>query len=225
MAGRQIPLVSGEYYHVFNRGVAKQITFVNKSDYERAMLALEYYRFTNPPLKLSKFKDLSTEDKSKIELELRHKNDRLVDILSFVIMPNHFHFLLKQNVDGGISKYVGQFTNSYTRYFNTKNNRVGPMFQGAFKSVQVESSEQLIHLSRYIHLNPYVSSLASKVELSTYPWSSLPAYLGRENNFIDLEPVQSQFRGKFNYKDFVFNHSDYARELKTVKHLTIDIGS
>lgn len=216
-------MVSGGYYHVFNRGVAKQATFVNKSDYERAMLALEYYRFTNPPLKLSKFKGLSTEDKSKIELELRNRNDQLVDILSFVIMPNHFHFLLKQNVDGGISKYVGQFTNSYTRYFNTKNNRVGPMFQGVFKSVQVESSEQLIHLSRYIHLNPYVSSIVKKSELENYPWSSLSFYLGKPNSIIDLGPVLSQFRGKFNYKDFVFNHSDYARELEIVKHLTIDI--
>ena len=223
MAGRQASLVSGEYYHVFNRGVAKQVTFANKPDYERAMLALEYYRFTNPPLKLSKFKGLSTEDKSKIELELRNRNDQLVDILSFVIMPNHFHFLLKQNVDGGISRYVSQFTNSYTRYFNTKNNRVGPMFQGVFKSVQVESSEQLVHLSRYIHLNPYVSSLVTKAGLATYPWSSLPAYLGQENNFIDLGFVKSQFRGKFNYKDFVFNHSDYARELEIVKHLAIDI--
>lgn len=223
MAGRKTPLVSGEYYHVFNRGVAKQATFMNKSNYERAMLTLEYYRYTNPPIKLSKFKDLSTEDKSRIELELRHKNDRLVDVLSFVIMPNHFHFLLKQNVDEGISKYLSQFTNSYTRYFNTKNNRVGPMFQGVFKSVHVESSEQLIHLSRYIHLNPYVSSLVPKIELATYPWSSLPAYLGRGNNFIDLESMKSQFRGKFNYKDFVFNHSDYARELEIVKYLTIDI--
>ncbi len=225
MAGRQIPLVSGEYYHVFNRGVAKQETFVSKFDYERAMLTLEYYRFTNPPLKLSKFKDLSKEDKSKIELELRHKNDRLVDILSFVIMPNHFHFLLRQNLDGGISKYISQFTNSYTRYYNTKNNRVGPMFQGAFKSVQVESSVQLIHLSRYIHLNPYISSIVKKADLESYPWSSLPFYLGKPNNIIDLGPVTSQFRGKFNYKDFVFNHSDYARELKTINHLTIDIGS
>lgn len=223
MAGRQNLLVSGEYYHVFNRGVAKQATFVNRSDYERAMLTLEYYRFTNPPIKLSKFKDLSTEDKSKIELELRHKDDRLVDILSFVIMPNHFHFLLKQNMDGGISKYVSQFTNSYTRYFNTKNNRVGPMFQGVFKSVQVESSEQLIHLSRYIHLNPYVSSLVTKSELAAYPWSSLPIYLGRPNNLIDFQPVMSQFTGNQKYQDFVFNHSDYARELEIVKHLAIDI--
>lgn len=223
MAGRQTPLVSGGYYHIFNRGVAKQTTFVNQPDYERAMLTLEYYRFTNPPIKLSKFKDLSTEDKSRIELELRHKNDRLVDILSFVIMPNHFHFLLKQNINGGISKYVSQFTNSYTRYFNTKNNRVGPMFQGVFKSIQVESSEQLMHLSRYIHLNPYVSSLVSKVGLAAYPWSSLPVYLGKPCDFIDFLDVTSQFLGSQKYRDFVFNHSDYARELETVKHLTIDI--
>lgn len=223
MSGRQSPLVSGEYYHVFNRGVAKQAIFGTRSDYERAMLTLEYYRFTNPPIKLSKFKDLSLEDKTGIEKQLKHKNDRLVDILGFVLMPNHFHFLLKQNNDGGISKYISQFSNSYTRYYNTRNNRVGPMFQGAFKSVKVESIEQLIHLSRYIHLNPYVSSIVKKTELENYLWSSLPIYLGKTNNVIDLDPVVSQFRGGSSYKDFVFDHADYARELEVVKHLTIDI--
>lgn len=216
-------MVCGEYYHVFNRGVAKQAIFGIRSDYERAMLTLEYYRFTNPPIKLSKFKGLSLENKIKIEKQLNNVKDRLVDILCFVLMPNHFHFLLKQNKDGGISKYVGQFSNSYTRYYNTRNNRVGPMFQGAFKSVKIESPEQLMHLSRYIHLNPYVSSVVKKSELESYPWSSLPVYLGKTNNFIDLHPVVSQFRGGFSYKDFVFNHADYARQLEVVKHLIIDI--
>lgn len=223
MAGRQTPLVSGEYYHVFNRGVAKQHTFLTLQDYERAMLTLEYYRFTKPPLKLSKYKDLSREDRSRISEELSVDDNCLVDILSFVLMPNHFHFLLKQNIDGGISKYISQFTNSYTRYFNTRNNRVGPMFQGAFKAVQVESEEQLIHLSRYIHLNPYVSSIVSKSELDKYLWSSLPAFLGIQKSFVNQEQVTSLFSKRFNYHDFVFDHSDYARELERVKHLTIDL--
>lgn len=223
MAGRQIALVSGEYYHVFNRGVAKQTTFASKSDYERATLTLEYYRFVNPPIKLSKFKNLAVERKTEIAKRLDLENKFLVDIVCFVIMPNHFHLLLKQNVDGGVSKYVGQFANSYTRYFNAKNNRVGPMFQGVFKSVLVESQEQLLHLSRYIHLNPYVSSLVTKNMLINYPWSSLPVYLGTRSNFVKPDSVISQFSKAQTYKDFVFDHSDYARELEIVKHLTIDI--
>ena len=223
MAGRQTPLVTGECYHVFNRGVAKQPTFLTLQDYERAMLTLEYYRFAKPPLKLSKYKEFSREDRSRITEELNIANNCLVDILSFVLMPKHFHLLLKQNLDGGVSKYISQFTNSYTRYYNTRNNRVGPMFQGAFKAVQVESGEQLIHLSRYIHLNPYVSSIVSKPELDKYLWSSLPAYLGIQDSFVDKQPVLSLFSGKFNYRDFVFDHSDYARELERVKHLIIDI--
>ena len=197
--------------------------FTTISDYTRALQTLEYYRFTKPPLKFSKYKDLSIEQKNRINLELDFKKDYLVDILSFVFMPNHFHFLLKQNTDWGVSKFVGQFTNSYTRYFNTRNNRVGPVFQGVFKAVEIESEEQLIHLSRYIHLNPYVSSLVTKTELDNYRWSSLPAYLGLENSFVDKHTVLSQFSKKFSYRDFVHNHSDYARELERVKHLVIDI--
>ncbi|MBI5358552.1 transposase [Candidatus Amesbacteria bacterium] len=223
MAMRQTPLVSGGYYHIFNRGVAKMPIFTTISDYTRALQTIEYYRFTNPPLKLSKYKDLSIEQKSRINLELDYKKDCLVDILSFVFMPNHFHFLLKQSTDWGVSKFVGQFSNSYTRYFNTKHNRVGPVFQGVFKAVEVESEEQLIHLSRYIHLNPYVSSLISKAELDKYLWSSLPAYLGIRKSFVDLGTILSQFSTKFTYRDFVFDHSDYAHELERVKHLAIDI--
>jgi putative transposase len=223
MAGRETPLVTGGYYHVFNRGVAKMPTFTSISDYKRALLTLEYYRFTNPPLKLSKYKDLTPEDRNKIDLELGYKNNRLVDIISYVFMPNHFHFLLRQNTDGGVSKFIGQFSNSYTRYFNTKNKRVGSVFQGVFKSVEVESEQQLIHLSRYIHLNPYVSNVVKINGLASYPWSSLPVYLDGQNNFTDNKIVTSHFSERFSYKDFVFNHSDYARELEIVKHLVIDI--
>lgn len=197
--------------------------FTSTSDYSRGLQTVEYYRFVDPPLKFSKYKDLSIEKRNKINLELNYKNEHLVDILSFVFMPNHFHFLLKQNTEWGVSKFVGQFSNSYTRYFNTKNNRVGPVFQGVFKAVEIESEEQLVHVSRYIHLNPYSSSLVSKTELDKYQWSSLPAYLGGQNRFIDTHLVLSQFSKKLNYCDFVFDHSDYARQLEIVKHSIIDV--
>lgn len=169
MAGRKIILATNEFYHVYNRGVARQPTFLTKWDYQQTILALSYYRFINPPLKLSRFKELSYEQRQKYFSDLEGMGDKLVDIISFVLMPNHFHFLLKQAADGGISKFLSQVTNSYTRYFNTKHKRVGPLFQGTFKAVHVETDEQLIHLSRYIHLNPLVTFLVKEKGSLSYP--------------------------------------------------------
>lgn len=149
MPGRSTPLVVGEYYHIFNRGVARQPTFLNRNDYKRALLTLSYYRFTSPPVRLSRFKEFSQKEREKVTANMQ-KGERFVEIISFVFMPNHFHLLLKQTVNNGIPHFLSKFTNSYTKYFNTKYNRVGPVFQGVFKSVYIESDEQLIHLSRYI---------------------------------------------------------------------------
>src|SRR3989344_7368319 len=155
MSDRRTPLVKGEYYHIFNRGVARQPTFLNRNDYKRALLTLSYYRFSSPPVRLSRFKEFSQEERNRIALNMQKKK-KFAEIISFVFMPNHFHLLLKQTVNNGISHFLSKFTNSYTKYFNTKYNRVGPVFQGVFKSVHIESDEQLMHLSRYIHLNPVV---------------------------------------------------------------------
>lgn len=223
VAGREDLLVTGEYYHIFNRGVAKSPTFVSQHDYQQAMLGLNYYRFVKPPIKLSRYKRLSIRSKAELLAKLSGGGKRLVDIICFVFMPNHFHFLLKQAADNGISKYLSLFTNSYTRYFNTKFSRPGPMFQGVFKSVHVNNNAQLLHLSRYIHLNPYVSGLVTKSNLPTYPWSSLPDYLVETKGVINPALILSQFKSTSGYRDFVLNHADYARELELVKHLTIDI--
>lgn len=223
MASRVTPLVTGEFYHVFNRGVARHPTFSLLHDYQQALLALEYYRFSKPPIKLSRFKALARVEKEKLMSSLVRDHSKLVQIISYVLMPNHFHLLLRQVSDEGISKFVGQFSNSYTRYFNTKHSRIGPLFQGPFKSVHVESHEQLIHLSRYIHLNPYVSSVVTEIGLSTYPWSSYPDYLKGSSLLVDLSSVLSNFNSVSGYQTFVSNHADYAKELEVIKHLVLDI--
>lgn len=136
-------------------------------------------------------------------------------------MPNHYHFILKQIQDNGISEFINKVSNSYTKYFNTRHNRVGPLLQGQFKAVRVESDEQLIHLSRYIHLNPIISFLIK--DLCKYPWSS---YL----DFIDLKPdkicqndlVLSLFKNSQDYEKFVLDQIDYAKSLKEIEHLTFD---
>ncbi len=223
MAGREEPFETGGYYHVFNRGVAKLPTFVTEHDYQQAMLGMNYYRFIKPPIKLSRYKRLNIQSKVELLAKLSETGDKLVDIVSFVFMPNHFHFLLKQVVDDGVAKYLSLFTNSYTRYFNTKHNRIGPLFQGVFKAVRIESNAQLLHLSRYIHLNPYVSNIVTKANLSVYPWSSLPSYLSGTKDFIQKDIITSQFKKSFSYRDFVVNHADYARELEFIKHMTLDL--
>ena len=135
-------------------------------------------------------------------------------------MPNHFHFLLKQTAEEGIAKFMSNFQNSYTRYFNTRHNRVGPLFQGPFRAVRVETDEQLLHLSRYIHLNPYSSFVVKNIkDLEEYQWSSFKEYLGKEKGFCQKEIVMSFFKNPQDYRKFVFDQADYQRELQKIKHL------
>lgn len=221
MSYRRTPLVKEEIYHVYNRGVAKQPTFLNHKDYERSMLALSYYRFRKVPMRLSRFKELSNQLRNEL-LERLQNTSKHVDIISFVLMPNHFHFLLKQNEENGISIFLSKFTNSYTKYFNTKRSRTGPIFQGVFKSVHIESNEQLIHVSRYIHLNPVASFLIDESELFSYPWSSLPDYLKGKSSLINLDIVLKQFPSTNEYQKFVADRIDYSKKLEQIKHLTLE---
>ena len=135
-------------------------------------------------------------------------------------MPNHFHLLLKQLVDNGISQYLSNFTNSYTRYFNTKYERSGPIFQGKFKAVHVENNEQLLHVSRYIHLNPYSSSIVSSIEqLKAYPHSSLTKL---STSKVESSLITDQFKNIDEYYKFVIDNADYQKQLQTIKKLTLE---
>ncbi len=164
---RKIPFVNGCYYHIYNRSVAKGQIYSTANHYKRFLNTLLYYQLASIPIRFS----LSNP---KIHL-LNYKN-KLVDLICFCLMPNHFHLLFKQNQDGGITNFMANLSNSYTRYFNTKDQRVGPLFQGEFKAVLIDDDEYLIHLSRYIHLNPLVGHLVKN--LTAYKWSSYPEYIG-----------------------------------------------
>ncbi|MBI2074497.1 MAG: transposase [Candidatus Levybacteria bacterium] len=222
MADRKFPIVTGHFYHIFNRGVASQPTFMNKRDYEQAMLTLSYYRFKNPPIKLSRLKDLSIKQREDILSSLERENETWVKFVSFSLMPNHFHFLLFQNQDNGITNFISKFTNSYTKYINTKNIRNGPLFSGVYKSVLVETDEQLIHVSRYIHLNPIVSLVIKEQELFTYPWSSLSDFLKGGSSLVWANPVIDQFKSSEDYRQFVLDQVDYGKKLEQIKHLVLE---
>lgn len=220
---RKLVFGNEEIYHVFNRGVEKRPTFTNKWELDRALLALNFYRFAQLPTKLSKFLILPKIEQTELFMSLEKDNEKLAEIICFCLMPNHFHLMLKQKLDDGISIFISNFTNSYTRYFNTKHDRIGALFQGIFKAVRIESDEQLVHVSRYIHLNPVSSFLIKSQELENYQWSSYPEFLGLvDKNLLNKDVVLDLFTSKEDYKRFVLNQVDYAKQLESIKHLLME---
>lgn len=224
MPGRIIPLVNNEIYHVINKGVASQPTFNNWRDYNRAIETMVYYQNLQTPQRFSLFLLQARKQREEILSRLLAKKEFLVELISYCFMPNHFHFLLKQIADGGISKFLSDFTNSYTRYFNTKTKREGPLFKGKFRAVRIETEEQLLHVCRYIHLNPYSSYIVKSLkELEKYPYSSLPEYLGEATrDFCQKKIILENFKTKVDYKKFVFDQADYQRSLEACKHLYLE---
>lgn len=224
MPYRKVILAAGEIYHVFNRGVASMPIFDSIRDYSRFMNIVDYYRFVDLPMSFSHLLKLQKEERAKILSQLI-KNDVHSAILAFCLMPNHFHFLLKQQTEKGIATFLGNLQNSYAKYFNTKYERIGPLFQPMFKAVRIETNEQLIHVSRYIHLNPSTGYIVEPKNLLDYRWSSLETYVGKNSQvhtFVEPEIVLGVFKENKSYEKFVFDQADYQKELKDISHLILE---
>ncbi len=214
-------MANNEIYHVINRGVARNPIFIDKRDYQRFINLVNFYRFENLPMRYSHFNRLNEQEKIAF-LNKINQNKNLVNIISFCLMPNHIHFLLQQLSDKGISVFMKNLQNSYARYFNIKLNRTGPLFESMFKAVRIESEEQLLHVNRYIHLNPVSSYLIEKENLAGYPWSSLSNFLGQKFlPFIKGDIILNHFKN-LSYQNFVFDQLDYQRKLQDIKHLVLE---
>lgn len=213
MPYRTTPFINGEFYHLYNRGLEKQDIFTNQSDYSRFIESLFYYQIENPKPKFSTYKLIKTFP--------INTNKKIVEIVCFCLMPNHFHLLVKQSKDGGISEFMRRFIHSYTKYRNVKYKRQGPIFPAMFKTVRIESDEQLTHISRYIHLNPLVAYLVKN--LNYYPWSSYSNFIGlSENQFIAKDKILKFFSSPQAYEKFVLDQEDYGKSLELLKHATIE---
>lgn len=222
MSLRKTILATDQIYHIYNRGVEKRQIFLNKRNYNRLMELTNYYRFANCPVKFSQLKLLSRDARKDLLDKLQSQSDKLVEVLVFCLMPNHIHFLCKQLKGNGVSKFISKICSGYSHYFNVLQQRVGPLFQGNFKAVRIETDEQLIHTSRYIHLNPVSSYLIEFDRLENYDFSSYPEYVGRKKGFCNTEEILAYFKTTQGYKNFVADQVDYARELENIKHLTLD---
>lgn len=222
MPYRIVPFIANEVYHVFNRSIARLPIFIERTDYERVLDLVNYYRFNRPPLRFSHYKRLSIEQKAEFEKSFMINENSMLKILAYCIMPNHFHFLLQPKKDNAVSDFMRNLQNSYSKYFNTKRERTGSLFQFMFKAVRMETDQQLLHVSRYIHLNPVTSYLREIKDLEAYEWSSFKDYVFNNSSFVNREMVLANFKSKQEYKKFVFDQAEYQRELDKIKHLALE---
>lgn len=134
-------------------------------------------------------------------------------------MPTHIHLVLKQTQPAGISIFMGNILNGYTRYFNTKHHRKGPLWESKFQNVLVENDEQLLHLTRYIHLNPTSAGIVEKPQ--DWKFSSYNEYLNNVDYPICQFKDLLEFQPK-KYKEFIQDRIAYQRELTIIKKQLID---
>lgn len=201
------------FYHVFNRGVEKRTIFLDTEDHQIFLYYLRVYL-----LPLEKLLLLYPE----LPLRFYSKNlSEEVKLISYCLMPNHFHFLLKQKTKNGISRFIKQLTNAYTQYFNQKYHRVGGLMQGRFKAIVVLTDEYLIQLSRYIHLNPIKAKLTAN--LKDYQWSSYPEYTDVRNiQLCSTATLLDFFKSAKEYEQFVLDQINYTQEIDKIANLLLE---
>lgn len=202
----------GGIYHIYNRGVNKTEIFLDDEDYKTFLYYLFIYA---APLEkvLAKYPQLT--------IRIQKKNlAEEIEILAYCLMPNHFHMMMKQHTKNGVSRFMKQMANAYTRYFNQKYKRVGPLFQGRYKAALIETDEQLIHISRYIHLNPVIAGITSSVRNDR--WTSFGNYISRDKGLVKTDLVLSFFKSPKEYEVFVLDRIDYGKKLNRIKHLSFE---
>lgn len=202
-------IAENEYYHVYNRGAQKLTIFKESSDWIRFIFLALYMQSPHQIPNALRYarKDSIGEGfpvpLKDLELIL---NTRMVELVGFCLMPNHFHLIVLEKDKDGIARYMQRVNTGYTMYFNKKYKTSGHVFQGRYQTVRVDSDEQLMHLSAYIHRNPReLKAWRGKEE--QYPYSSLQDYIdkNRWGNLISTDIIAGRFENtpKSNYRDFV----------------------
>ena len=190
------PYVENSFYHIYNRGVEKRTIFQDDQDYRVFLHYLKIY--LSPPESLISYKGVSfVRPPRQRSLNNFHKK---ISLVTYCLMPNHFHLLVKQKPSNGIEKFMRSLGTKYVQYFNKRHQRIGPLFQNTYKAVLIETDEQLLHLSRYIHLNPVrdndkENSLRSLQKNLLNNYSSYPEYLGkRKTEWVQPKEILNFFK-------------------------------
>ncbi len=212
---RKIEFSVDEYYHVYNRGVDKRIIFTNSADYHR-FVTLLFVANSDKPVN---FREIS--DKPWAEIE---RGETLTDIGAWCLMPNHFHLLLREKVEGGISRFLTKLLTGYSMYFNKRHNRTGRLFQNTFRASHADQDDYLKYLFAYIHLNPIKLiepewkekgiSDHRKINnyLSRHYFSSYPDYQNQsrqESLILNRSSFPKYFDSPRDFRDYLADYTEY----------------
>lgn len=216
--------VKNGHYHIYNRGVEKRVIFGDEQDYKVFLKYLKDYLMPPPdPIKLKKSFTLKGTSFKGLPRQPKNYNQK-IELLAFCLMPNHLHLLIKQNDNKVMENFMRSLATRYSMYFNKKYDRVGKLFQGHYKAVLIKNDTYLLHLSRYIHLNPneYTKDLVGA-------YSSYADYLGkRRTDWLNTTFILAFFKKSTipllqrvsGYKDFVERYKQNSEEV--LGRLTLD---
>src|SRR3989344_7327953 len=183
--------VTGEYYHIFNRGVEKRQIFSDNIDIQRFLESLEVFNTVNA---IGSIYEHSFENKK----QKTKRAKKLVDIVCYCLNHNHYHLLLRQSIDCGLGEFIRRLGIGYTSYFNIRNKRSGVLFQGRTKSVHADSNEYLLYLSSYINLNHKIHTLGDRISKSS--WEEYIEDNKKVNRLCSQQIVLGQFKNRKEYK-------------------------
>jgi len=229
----------GEIYHVVVRAVEGVNLFLNKSDYLRMVHDLFEFNDENPAPSVFR-KNLNKPNGTRTVLvPLRQRRSLLVELLAFCLMPNHFHLLIKEIQEGGISRFMRKLGAGYGLYYNKKYNRSGHLFQGRYRVVHVKSEEQLQTAFVYIHTNPVSlivpnwrergipeDQLRKVIEFleEKYRWSSYLDYLGKKNfpSLTSRDFLTRILGGKEGCREYVNTWLEHKKELRDLEKIALE---
>ena len=170
---RKVAFAEVEFYHIYNRGTDKRTIFSDDQDLARFMQSMKEFNTPDPigSLYQNSFKVAHQLRSSTPKLGADdNKEERLVEIIAYCLNPNHYHFVLRQVVERGITRFMQRLGTGYTNYFNHKYERTGALFQGRFKAIHIDSNEYLLHVSAYVNLNFRVHQLRSSTPKYRASW-------------------------------------------------------
>ncbi|OGK30363.1 hypothetical protein A3F29_02865 [Candidatus Roizmanbacteria bacterium RIFCSPHIGHO2_12_FULL_33_9] len=208
----------GQVFHICNKSIANYGIYQDHKNIIRFKNAICFYNSQDRTESLAD--NLNKHKNKSLKVNLLQTNiNKILKIIAYCIMPDHYHLLVKILKDDILSKYISDVENSFTRYFNIKFKRKGPLWQSRFRSVEVKTDEQLLHVSRYIHLNPTTSELVSKPE--EWEFSSYRQYI---NNEKILKEVMTEITisTPSKYKRFCEDQIDYQKKLRKIKKLLLE---
>lgn len=206
-----------EIYHVFNKSIADYKIFNSEEEYYRMFVAINYYSHRDLSIPLSYL--LNNNRENDLDRVLSNLTTKIVNIIGYCLMPTHVHFVLEPVEKYSISIFMSNLQNSYSRFFNLKHKRRGPLWEGRYKKVLVKTDEQLLHLTRYVHLNPVTAHLVQKPE--DWEYSSYREYIEKTKEKICTYEKYIEIEVK-EYKKFTDDQIGYQRELAQIKKYIFD---